>query len=207
MFLYKSNILFKRIFPNFIWDLPAEKPTIYLTFDDGPIPNETEFVLDLLKLHDIKATFFCIGKNIVENPKIFNRIISNGHSIGNHTMNHLNGWATDNDQYIADFEKCKSLLPSTSLFRPPYGKISKAQSKIVQKNHKIIMWDVISGDFLPDLDPEICLQKCIKYTKSGTIIVFHDSIKASRIMRYVLPRYIAFFKEKGYEFESIKIMN
>ncbi len=201
--MYKSNILLKTIYPKLIWDIPVSSPTIYLTFDDGPIPEATEFVLNELEKNNAKATFFCIGENILKNPTIFSKIVANGHSVGNHTMNHLDGWKAVNEQYIKNFDECQSLIPNTYLFRPPYGKIKKAQEEFILKTHKIIMWDVISYDFVTDLDPKICLEKCIKYTRSGTIIVFHDSIKAFRNMSYVLPKYIAYFKERGFAFEPI----
>jgi peptidoglycan-N-acetylglucosamine deacetylase len=205
LFLHKSNIIFKTIFSKFVWDIPSIEPTIYLTFDDGPIPEITEFVLNELKNAEAKATFFCIGENVLKNPEIFNKILSNGHSIGNHTYNHLNGWKADNQLYINNFEKCSEILPNTNLFRPPYGKIGNKQAKYILKTHKIVMWDVISGDFSPNISKEVCLAKCIKYTESGTVIVFHDSVKAYENMRYVLPRYIAYFKEKGFKLEAIKI--
>jgi peptidoglycan/xylan/chitin deacetylase (PgdA/CDA1 family) len=195
--------LLKTIYPKLIWEIPISKPTIFLTFDDGPVPKATEFVLNQLEINKAKATFFCIGENIIKNPTIFNEIVSNGHSIGNHTMNHLNGWSTGNEQYIKNFNDCQSLIPDATLFRPPYGKIRKSQEIIILKTHKIIMWDVISYDFSVDLKPEICLEKCIKYTRSGTVIVFHDSLKAYKNLSYVLPKYIAHFKEKGFSFEPI----
>jgi peptidoglycan-N-acetylglucosamine deacetylase len=191
------------LYPKFIWNIRVNKPVIYLTFDDGPIPKVTEFVLDELNKYEAKATFFCIGENIQKHKKVFEKIMANGHSIGNHTMNHLNGWDTDNQAYINNFNECQLLITESNLFRPPYGKIKRNQAKVIQKTHKVIMWDIISGDFLQDLDPEICLQKCIKYTEPGTIIVFHDSLKASRIMQFVLPKYLAYFHERGYAFEPI----
>jgi peptidoglycan/xylan/chitin deacetylase (PgdA/CDA1 family) len=203
--LYKSNILFKTIYPKLIWDIPVSKPTIFLTFDDGPVPEATEFVLNQLEINNAKATFFCIGDNINKNPALFNKIVSNGHSVGNHTMTHLNGWSVDNEQYIKNFTDCQSLIPDTTLFRPPYGKIKKSQEKIILKTHEIVMWDVISYDFSIDLKPEAILEKCIKFTRSGTIIVFHDSLKAFKNMSYVLPKYLAYFKERGFSFESINL--
>jgi peptidoglycan-N-acetylglucosamine deacetylase len=205
--LHNSNIFFEWLYPKFIWKIPIEKPTIFLTFDDGPIPIVTDFVLAQLNNNDAKATFFVIGENVQKNEAIFNQILANGHSIGNHTFSHCNGWNTDNEQFIKDFKNCENTLPKNNLFRPPYGKINKKQAKTILKTHKIIMWSVIAGDFLPELDPEICLQKCIKYTKSGTVIVFHDSVKAFPILQYVLPKYIAYFKEKGFCFEPIVLAN
>ena len=206
MFLYKSNILFKTYYPKFLWDLPTLKPTIYLTFDDGPIPEVTDFVLEQLESNEAKATFFCIGENIIESQSVFEKIVANGHSVGNHTMNHLNGWNTDNKQYINDFNECQVIIPEVNLFRPPYGKIKKKQAEIVLKTHQIIMWDIVSGDFLSDLNVEKALKFCIRNTRSGTIIVFHDSAKAFKNMSYILPRYIEYFKEKGFVFESINLL-
>jgi peptidoglycan/xylan/chitin deacetylase (PgdA/CDA1 family) len=203
LFLHKSNIVFKSVFPKYIWDLPSDKPTIYLTFDDGPIPEVTEFVFEELKKNDAKATFFCIGENVQKNQAIFDKISMNGHSFGNHTYNHLNGWKTDYELYINNFDQCTSVLPKTKLFRPPYGKIRKRQANYILNTHKIIMWDVISGDFAENMSKDVCLEKCIKHTESGTIIVFHDSIKAYDKMSYILPRYIEYFKEKGFSFEPL----
>jgi peptidoglycan-N-acetylglucosamine deacetylase len=203
LFLHKSNIVLKKLFPDYIWNIPTMRPTIYLTFDDGPIPDITEFVLEELQRTNAKATFFCIGENVVKNTAIFNKIALNGHSVGNHTYNHLNGWKSDNEQYADNFNKCTSVLPNTNLFRPPYGRIKNNQAEFIKKTHKIIMWDVLSGDFSQDLNKDICLEKCIKHTESGSIIVFHDSLKANKIMSYVLPRYIEHFKEKGFSFDSI----
>lgn len=203
MFLYKSNILFRTFYPNFIWKLPTQRPIIYLTFDDGPTPEVTEFVLNTLAEFKAKATFFCIGENIIKNPDIFSQILANGHSVGNHTMNHPNGWNTDNETYIDNFDQCKSVIGEVNLFRPPYGKIKKSQAKTILKTHKIIMWDVISYDFSPEMNPQKCLSVCLKYSKSGSIVVFHDSQKAFKNMAYTLPRFLAYFQEKGYSFEPI----
>jgi peptidoglycan-N-acetylglucosamine deacetylase len=203
LFLHKSNILFRTVFPKYIWRIPINKPTIYLTFDDGPVPNATEFVLKTLSKYQIKATFFCIGENVVKYPTLFNEILSNGHSIGNHTMNHLNGWNTDNQIYIENFRACAEVVPKTNLFRPPYGKIKKKQANSILQGSQIIMWDVISGDFSLDISPKECLEKSIQYTEPGTIIVFHDSEKAYKNMSFALPQYIEHFLERGYRFEPI----
>ena len=219
----KTHKFISHLFPRYIWKIPNSENKIYLTFDDGPIPNVTEWVLNILKSENIKATFFCIGDNIKKHPKIFERIKNEGHSIGNHTFNHLNGWQTSSSNYIENFKKCSEVLDSLSadrhdartdnkqqttnnrLFRPPYGKISPFQAKeILNKNYKIIMWDILSYDFDTKISPHKCLSNVIKNTESGSIIVFHDSLKAEQNLRYALPKAIKFLKEKGFEFDVIK---
>jgi peptidoglycan/xylan/chitin deacetylase (PgdA/CDA1 family) len=174
--------LFKTLFKVYIF-LPAlnffptsvvynksrSKKIIYLTFDDGPIPEVTPWVLDLLAKYNIKVTFFCVGENIVKNPDIFNRIISDGHSVGNHTYSHIKGWETKDDLYFDDIDKCNELIKS-SLFRPPYGEASLSQIKVLRNNYKIVMWDVLTGDFSNHLSPEKCLENTIKHTKNGSIV-------------------------------------
>jgi peptidoglycan/xylan/chitin deacetylase (PgdA/CDA1 family) len=205
----KTNPLIKKIFSKLIWDLPNSDKKIYLTFDDGPIPEVTEWVLDVLKQEGIKATFFCIGDNIRKHPTIYNRIHSEGHQTGNHTFHHLKGWKTNTANYIADFKLCETEhLKLTSvkafLFRPPYGKIKASQSKIIrQSGYKIIMWDVLSYDFDATVSPEKCLENVISNTAQGSIIVFHDSLKAEKNMRYALPKAIHFLKSKGFVFDVI----
>ncbi len=185
--------------------MPNKNKVIYLTFDDGPIPEVTDFVLKTLKEFEAKATFFCIGYNVDKNREIFDKLLSNGHSIGNHTYNHMKGWDSDNEEYIANFQKCNEALPKTNLFRAPYGKIKRKQAKFISNTHKIIMWDVVSGDFLQNISKEKCLEKSIKYSEPGTIIVFHDSLKAFTNLEYTLPKYLAHFKELGYKFEALKL--
>ena len=174
------------------------------------IPQVTEWVLDLLKQHSIKATFFCIGKNIKANLSLFEKLIRDGHSIGNHTMNHVNGWKIHTNDYIENVKNCAEVLdeqekaPRRLLFRPPYGKIKKAQSKVLRKlGYKIVMWDVLSADFDQSITPEKCLENVTKNVKSGSVIVFHDSIKASPNLRFALPRTLHFLKENGYQFDII----
>lgn len=209
----KTNSLIKRIFSNYIWDIPNMDNKIYLTFDDGPTPKITEWVLDLLKEHQIKATFFCIGKNIQKHSAIFNKIIDNGHAIGNHTFNHLNGWNTLNEEYLKDIGSCRSELRlqyapeelQSTLFRPPYGKIKTAQSKkLRQLGYKIIMWDVLSADFDQNISPEKCLENVLQNTQSGSVIVFHDSVKAFKNLKHTLPKSIEILKQRGFEFDVIR---
>lgn len=185
---------------------------IYLTFDDGPTPQVTEWTLDILKKENIKATFFCIGKNIENHPDIFQKVINDGHAIGNHTFNHHNGWKTKTKEYLENVEKCESTIQNngskkqkTKLFRPPYGKITAKQSaKLRKAGYRIIMWDILTADFDTMISPEKCLKNAIQKVESGSIIVFHDSLKAKTNLEYVLPKAIKFLKEKGFVFDSIQ---
>ena len=194
----------RAIYPEFIWRIPNEKKEIYLTFDDGPIPEITEYVLEELNKYQAKATFFCIGANIEKHPNIFQQVINQGHTVGNHTFNHLRGWDTENEEYFENFQQCESLIQNPKkLFRPPYGRIKRSQSKEIIKTHKIIMWDVLSGDYDQSLSQERVLNKSIKHTEEGSIVLFHDSIKASKNMMFTLPRYLAHFSEQGFTFKSL----
>lgn len=207
----KTRWFIKKIFPGFVWDMPDSKKTVYLTFDDGPTPKVTEWVLALLKGHDIKATFFCIGNNIEKHPDIFQKIIDEGHTIANHTYNHVNGWNTENTAYFENIEACAQSISKrkpddgVKLFRPPYGKIKSGQAKRVREmGYKIIMWDVLSADFDTTITPERCLQNVIQNTTHGSIIIFHDSIKASSNLEYALPKAIDYLKENGFNFGTIR---
>ena len=205
----KTNKWIKKIFNNLVWDIPNSDKKIYLTFDDGPIPEVTEWVLDLLKSEDIKATFFCIGDNIKKHPEVYKRILTEEHQTGNHTFNHLNGWKTETNQYIDNFKSCETehLKLNTEhsfLFRPPYGKIKPSQSKAIrQLGYKIIMWDVLSYDFDSTISVEKCLENVISNTEQGSIIVFHDSLKAEKNLKYALPKAIQILKNKGFVFDVI----
>ncbi|GAB1463954.1 polysaccharide deacetylase family protein [Pedobacter sp.] len=205
MYTVRPPFFLKWYYPNLIWNKATDKKTVYLTFDDGPIPNVTEFVLNTLKSFNVKGTFFCIGDNINKHPQIFERIKKEGHAIGNHTYNHLKGWETDNKTYMDNFWKCQELT-ETNLFRPPYGRIKKSQIsnlKSQTSNLEIIMWDVLSGDFDTKLSPEKCYQNVIKNVRNGTIIVFHDSLKAWDRLAYALPKTIEYLLAKGYRFEKL----
>lgn len=221
----KTNRFIKIIFPNYIWDIRNDENKVYLTFDDGPTPEITEWTLAQLKLHNAKATFFCIGNNVRKFPEIFDKVIQDGHSIGNHTFNHLNGWKTSIDDYVKNVELCNDQITAQcsvisnqfadksncqlnpdhcKLFRPPYGKIKPSQSKILRKQgYKIIMWDIISYDFDTSITPEKCLENVLNNVQSGSIIVFHDSKKAFKNLEFVLPRTLQFLKEKGYFCEKL----
>ncbi|HKZ67813.1 MAG TPA: polysaccharide deacetylase family protein [Chitinophagaceae bacterium] len=197
----------KKIYSSYIWSIDTKEKILYLTFDDGPHPVATPFVLDELKKYNAKATFFCIGKNVVAEQEIYKRIINEGHAVGNHTQNHLNGWETKNDIYLKDINEAGTFIDST-LFRPPYGRITSFQAKHVKDAlkkpfAKIIMWDVISGDFDDSLTEQQCLQNVILNAKNGSIIVFHDSQKAFSRLEFFLPAVLNFFETKGYRFEKL----
>lgn len=208
----KTKSFIKRLFSNYVWDLPNTQNKIYLTFDDGPTPEITEWVLEELKKHNVKATFFCIGNNIQKHPELFQKVINEGHVIGNHTYDHMNGWKTETKTYLENISLCEKQIQKSSIenlqskiFRPPYGKIKTAQAKIVRRlGYKIIMWDVLSADFDQTITPEKCLENVISNVKSGSVIVFHDSIKASHNLKYALPETLNFLKEKGFLFDVIK---
>lgn len=207
--LHKMGWLFQKvIYPELTWSRYTKEKKIYLTFDDGPIPEVTEWVLDILAEYEAKATFFCVGDNIQKHPGVFAKVLAGGHRVGNHTYNHIVGWKTSTEAYLENTKQCASLLPelpSTSrpLFRPPHGRITKAQIRKLLPNYEIVMWDVLSGDFLLDIGQQKCLDKTIRHTEPGSIVVFHDSIKAEGNLRFVLPRYLQFFKEKGYSFDVL----
>ncbi|QRR01157.1 polysaccharide deacetylase family protein [Dyadobacter sandarakinus] len=204
MFLHYSPIWLRMFFPGFIWRMPTREKKLYLTFDDGPIPDITEGVLDTLAAYQAKATFFCIGDNVRKHPRIFTQVLDAGHAIGNHTFNHMNGWKTEDELYLDNVLACDEMLDvETQLFRPPYGRIRKSQSAQLLPTRKIIMWDVLSGDFSQKITPDVCLAKTIRYARPGSIILFHDSIKAAANMQYALPRMLEHFAAKGYAFEAL----
>jgi peptidoglycan/xylan/chitin deacetylase (PgdA/CDA1 family) len=207
-YFVKTPWLLKKIYPTYIWDIKTNKKEIYLTFDDGPHPVITDLVLGQLKKFSAKATFFCIGKNVVENPDVFKRIIENGHIIGNHTYSHLNGWKTNDELYLKDIAEANRLIDS-SLFRPPYGRITSYQAKALSKamtrsNPKIVMWSILSGDFDQRISSEKIIYKVIRYAKPGSIIVFHDSEKAFPHLKKILPSILESLQEKGFCFESLE---
>ena len=209
--MIKVPKIIKKIFYNQVWDIPNAENKIYLTFDDGPTPEITEWVLELLEKEKIKATFFCIGNNIEKHPETFKKTIEAGHAIGNHTFNHLKGWKTLNKSYIDNVDLCSAIIQKCTIynlqpriFRPPYGKIKPQQSKSLRKKgFKIIMWDVLSKDYDITIKKEECLKNVINNTKSGSIIVFHDSIKASQNLQFALPKAIKILKKRGFVFDTI----
>ncbi|MFA9190437.1 polysaccharide deacetylase family protein [Flavobacterium sp. FZUC8N2.13] len=204
----KTHRIIKKLFPDYVWNIPNNDNKIYLTFDDGPTPEITQWVLHQLEQYNAKATFFCIGKNITANPEIFNHIVEKGHSIGNHTQNHLNGWKTSTSEYIENSLQCSEIskqFENNKLFRPPYGKIKAAQAKkLRQQGYKIIMWDVLSADFDQSITKEECLNNVLFNTQSGSIIVFHDSQKAFKNLQYTLPKVLQHLAENHFSFGVIK---
>lgn len=212
LYFVKTPNFIKKLFPKLIWNIPVDKKVIYLTFDDGPTPEITNWVLNELKRYNAKATFFCIGKNIAENPSILKNIIANGHTVGNHTNNHLNKWNVSKKTYLEDINQTHNILlkhiglqtETKKLFRPPYGKIGHhTANKLLKKGYKVIMWDVLSGDFDLSITPEKCLENVLKNTTNGSIVVCHDSVKASSHLNYCLPKILLHYTEKGYEFKSL----
>jgi peptidoglycan/xylan/chitin deacetylase (PgdA/CDA1 family) len=202
MYTVRPPFFLKWYYRNLIWHKDTTEKVVYLTFDDGPIPNVTDFVLNTLKSYDIKATFFCIGDNIRKHPHLFEKLKLQGHTIGNHTYNHLKGWKTDDKAYLDNVLKCQEFT-GTNLFRPPYGRIRKSQINALKSTFEIIMWDVLSGDFDTSLSAEKCCENVIKNVRNGSIIVFHDSLKAWDRLHYALPKSIAFLLDKGYRFETL----
>ncbi len=202
--MVKIPFFIKFLYPKRLWHFSRKQKTIYLTFDDGPIPEVTPWVLQQLHQHNAKATFFCIGANIEKHPDIFKQIKTHGHSAGNHTFNHLNASKTSITAYIENIERAAKYFDKPSLFRPPYGQLDTAKAKaLLKKGYKIVMWDVLSADFDRELSPEQCLKNVIDNAKNGSIIIFHDSLKAEKNLRYALPKALGYFSEKGYEFKAI----
>ena len=197
----------RKLYKGCVWQMPGNEKIIYLTFDDGPHPEATKFVLDTLNQWGATATFFCIGKNVVAHPDIYRRIPEEGHAVGNHTFNHLNGWKTRNEEYMSNIAEAKKYIDS-DLFRPPYGRISKFQLKLLQLDSyklKTIMWTVLSGDFDLTISKERCLRNVVNKSGNGSIVVFHDSEKAFEKMAFTLPKVLEHFSERGYRFEKIKL--
>jgi peptidoglycan/xylan/chitin deacetylase (PgdA/CDA1 family) len=202
-YFVKTPWLLKKIYSSCIWDIPSREKKIYLTFDDGPHPEVTPFVLDELKKYQAKATFFCIGKNVEEHPKTYRRILEEGHRTGNHTHNHLNGWKVSDEEYFSNIEQAKKYIDS-GLFRPPYGRIKNFQISCLKKaGFKIIMWDVLSADFDEKISSEQCARNVLRNAKKNSIVVFHDSQKALSKMKIALPETLKYFEGKGYEFDVI----
>ncbi|MBN2522483.1 MAG: polysaccharide deacetylase family protein [Bacteroidales bacterium] len=193
----------KMMYPGLIWDMRNTHNTIYLTFDDGPTPDVTDEVIDIMNRYNAQGTFFCLGRNVERHPDIYERIIRKGHTTGNHTYSHLKGWKSKNEEYYKDIDLARNQIES-SLFRPPYGQIRRSQIKYLKNKYKIVMWEVMSHDYEKRISKEFSLKAILRYTKEGSIVVFHDSVKAIDKLRYILPRFIEHFSEKGYNFEAIR---
>jgi peptidoglycan-N-acetylglucosamine deacetylase len=205
-YLIKTPWWLKKLYPSSLtWDIPGNEKVLYLSFDDGPHPTATPFVLDTLKKFNAKATFFCIGKNVVEHKGIYQRIIEEGHKVGNHTFNHLNGWKTKDREYIHNVMQAADYIDS-NLFRPPYGRISRFKIELLKNSgYKIIMWDVLSGDFDIKETKEQCATNVLLQAKPGSIVVFHDSEKAFERMCHALPIVLEKFSADGFTFKPIAI--
>jgi peptidoglycan/xylan/chitin deacetylase (PgdA/CDA1 family) len=197
----------KKIYPGCVWDMPVKEKTLYLSFDDGPHPSITPFVLQQLKKYNAKATFFCIGENVARHPSVFQQVIEEGHAVGNHSFSHLNGWKNSDSDYINNIKKAGEYINSR-LFRPPYGRIKRSQLRRLKKGEKkmkVVMWNILSGDWDMDLKPEKCYQQLKEKTRPGDIVVFHDSDKAWDRMSYSLPLFLEYFSLLGYQFRTINL--
>ncbi len=204
MYLVKTPRLIQKLFPAFHWKAPveAESPTLFLTFDDGPIPQVTPWVIEQLAAYDAKATFFCVGNNARRYPELVQEVMDAGHTVGNHTMHHLDGWQSENLPYFHDVRHC-ALQVKSSLFRPPYGRLKPSQAQFLLRHYEVVMWDVLSGDFDPELNGEDCFENVTHNATSGSIVVFHDSLKAEQNVRESLPRILAHYAALGYRFAAL----
>ena len=207
MYWHKTPTFIQWLYPNLIWHKSRSEKCLYVTFDDGPIPEITPTVLDILDRYNAKGTFFCVGDNISKYPEIYQQVINRGHMIANHTFNHLNGWKTEVSEYLSNISLCQDLITADNegkqLFRPPYGKIKKRAARQLHSTYEIIMWDVLSGDFDQNLSPEKCLANTIDATRAGSIVIFHDSLKAKHNILYALPKYLEHFTHLGYNFKGL----
>jgi len=198
---FQTPAFIHRLFPELLWNVAVTDNIIYLTFDDGPHPVITPKVLNILEQYDAKACFFCVGNNVQRYPKIFHLVKDAGHLIGNHSYHHINGWRTPDDLYFEDVDKCNKLVRS-HYFRPPYGKIRPSQMRYLKKRYQLVMWSVVTYDFDRETTGEECFQRSVNKTTRGSIVVFHDSEKAEKNMLYALPRFLEYFSEKGFRFET-----
>lgn len=198
----KPPPLIKSFYSSLEWSIPVSAPIIYLTFDDGPSPEVTPWVLEVLKAFDARATFFLVGDNVRKFPSVVEKILKDHHKIGNHTFNHLDGWKTEDEKYLENISRCHQLVDS-NLFRPPYGKIKKSQIKKLSMTYRIVMWSLLSYDFAAQINHQKILHKLKKFTLPGSIIVFHDSLKAEANLRQMLPIFLETMKTSGYSFHSL----
>lgn len=204
MFIEQPPLPYRLLFPNAVWRIenPLRK-TVYLTFDDGPIPKITPWVLDLLNQYNIKATFFCVGDNVRKYPNIYRQVLAGGHRVGNHTFNHLQAWQHRTRYFLQNVNLAKEWIDS-SLFRPPHGHMRIPQSRKLQEaGYRVVMWDVVTRDYSKFVAPEQVFGNVKRYTRNGSIIVFHDSLKAEKNLRYALPKAIEWLLKEGFEFELI----
>lgn len=209
MYWHRTPQLIQWLYPNLIWHKSRKEKTLYVTFDDGPVPEVTPLVLKILNDYNAKATFFCVGDNIAKHQSVYDQVVQNGHSTANHTYNHLNSWNTKTNKYLANVKQSQTYLKPDlemgrkPLFRPPYGKIKRRAVSKLSSKYEIVMWDVLAGDFDKNITPEQCLTNTIKSTRSGSIIIFHDSLKAKNNMLYALPKFLEHFSNLGYKFKSL----
>lgn len=206
--IHRTPFFLPWLYPGLTWRMDEAPRTLYLTFDDGPVPGPTEFVIETLREKGVRGTFFCIGDNVQKHPAVFQSLIADGHAVGNHTFHHLNGWKTSTQAYLDNVGACAAVLGaqpslgSKALFRPPYGRITRAQIRALN-SYNIVMWDVLTMDYRRTLGPERCLENTLAATRDGSIVVFHDSVKAEKNLRYVLPRYIDHCQSRGYRFHTL----
>ncbi len=200
---FKPPRFLVKLMPSLVWDIPCEG-CVYLTFDDGPTPEITEWILGELDRFGAKATFFCLGKNVERYPELYQRIIDAGHRVGNHSYNHVKGWQITRRGYARNVERAARSIPS-DLFRPPYGRISPGQARLLGLHYKIVMWNIISRDYSRQVRPEKCLENVVEHVRQGDIVVFHDSKKAFRNLRFALPRTLEYLREHGMESKSIEL--
>ena len=202
MLIEQPPIPYRMLFPETVWRIPMTEKAVYLTFDDGPLPEVTPWVLDVLDHYGIKATFFCVGDNVRKHPATFQQVVERGHSVGNHTMHHLQGAFTTTKRYVADINEADSYIHS-ALFRPPHGLIRWKQAAAIKGNMRIIMYDLVTRDYAKKINGEDVLNNVKRFARNGSIIVFHDSLKAEKNMRYAMPRAIEWLKSQGYDFGVI----
>lgn len=203
MFWHKTPKIIQKSFPGYHWKVP-NSDAIHLTFDDGPVPGVTDWVLDHLEPEDIPATFFCVGDNIQKHPDEFQTLINKGHKAGNHTHNHLDGWKTRSNNYLENIARCDRLLPEhMRMFRPPYGRMNVKSAGILKKERAVVMWDILIGDFMANLNPTTVVKRCVKLLEPGSIVLFHDSLKAEAQMKRILPLFIEEALNKGFKFKQL----
>ncbi len=203
MYFIKTPSYLKKIFPDCLWNADTNQKVIYLTFDDGPIPESTPFILKTLRRYNAKATFFCVGDNIEKHQNLLSQIEAENHTVGSHTHNHLSGWTTKNKLYFQNVEQASSLINSR-LFRPPYGRITPSQIKHLSQDYTIVMWDILSGDFDESIDAEQCFKNVVENAKNGSIVVFHDNVKSIKKLKILLPLILEYYTKEGFAFEAIQ---
>jgi peptidoglycan/xylan/chitin deacetylase (PgdA/CDA1 family) len=202
--LIQPRSFLRKIYPNALWKINTDEKVIYLTFDDGPVPGLTEWVLDELKKYNAKATFFCVGANILRHQQVFERIKLEGHRTANHTMHHIKGFKNNVKDYMQEVEQCKKLV-ETNLFRPPYGQLKRSQyNALKERGYKVVFWDVISYDY-EKISEEHCYDNSVKNTRNGSIVLFHDNVKAEKNLRHVLPLYLKHFANLQFQFKVLDL--